>query len=55
MEKEITCLCENCIGYLRLQGTKLWVGDYVESDEDEIKCDWCEDYFEPSELRECTY
>ena len=55
MEDNIVYLCEHCIGAIHSRGEKIMVGECVESDDDKVKCYWCEEYFDPDELKECLF
>lgn len=47
-------LCNCCIEEVKSRAEKVFVGAYVDFDEDEeIKCEWCEE--ESDELRECEF
>lgn len=49
MEKEIWCLCRNCIAALQSRGEKVFVGSQVDPDEyfeekgEYLHCEWCDE------------
>ena len=45
-------LCDICIQAIRSRGEKIFVGNAVYADDDQIICDWCdEDFDELYEVR----
>ena len=55
-KKNRICLCEHCIEAIKSHGEKLAVGDClmdeVESEEEDIPCEWCGEF---DELYECFF
>ena len=42
MEDKRICLCKNCIEAIRSRGEKVWVGSEIETEDEELVCEWCE-------------
>ena len=50
------CLCSNCIDAIKSRGEKIFVGDSMYFELDNVgKCEWCEELFEASDLYDCRF
>ena len=50
------CLCSNCIDAIKSRGEKIFVGDSMYFDLDDVgTCEWCEEEYEASELYDCRF
>ena len=47
------CICDYCIQAIRSHGEEIFVGDRVSSEEENLKCEFCDE--EDDELFECLF
>ena len=39
-------VCDSCIQAIKSRGEKLWVGEAVQAEEEQIICDFCDEEFD---------